>query len=109
MTGLWAWIVGIVAAVAATLFATADSALLAFHASEASAVSDAAFIDRERRHRALAMGRVLAYIAAGASFAQALHLALFAPVPRMAVMALTATVLCAIAEGVGRAVGYSDP
>ena len=65
---------GSCAALIATLLSTADSALLAFHASESSSASGPAFAERERLHRALSMGRVLAYIAAGASLAQALQL-----------------------------------
>jgi putative hemolysin len=105
----WAWVVAAVAVLAATLFATADSALLAFHASESSTASEHAFGERERLHRALSMGRVLAYIAAGASLAQALHLASMALVPRSAAIALAALVVGVLAEGVGRAMGYATP
>src|SRR6185437_12558530 len=72
MTNLAALVFGAVAALLAAIFSTADSALLASHASETSAPSDAAFAERERRHRALSMARVLAYIAAGASLAEPL-------------------------------------
>ncbi|MDB4876087.1 MAG: transporter-associated region [Gemmatimonadetes bacterium] len=109
MIELWAWAVGLIAAALATLFATADSALLAFHASESSTASVHAFSERERLHRALSMARVLAYIAAGASFAQALHLGSMALAPRIVVTALAALVVCTIAEGVGRAMGYATP
>jgi putative hemolysin len=105
----WAWVVAAVAVLAATLFATADSALLAFHASESSTASEHAFGERERLHRALSMGRVLAYIAAGASLAQALHLASMALAPRSAAIALAALVVGVLAEGVGRAMGYATP
>jgi putative hemolysin len=105
----WAWVVAAVAVLAATLFATADSALLAFHASESSTASEHAFGERERLHRALSMGRVLAYIAAGASLAQALHLASMALAPRSAAIALAALVVGVLAEGVGRAMGYASP
>jgi len=56
-----AWIIGVVATAAAALFACADSALLAFHASETEAPAGA-IAERERAHRALSMGRVLGYI-----------------------------------------------
>jgi len=75
MTSVWAWVIELVAVLFATVFATADSALLAFHASESSTASEHAFAERERLHRALSMGRVVAYVAAGASLSQALHLA----------------------------------
>jgi CBS domain containing-hemolysin-like protein len=109
MIQLWAWVIGIGAALAATLLATADSALLAFHALETSLVSEAAFAERERRHRALSMARVLAYVAAGASLAQALRLPQMGLLPRALVIAVTAILVCILAEGVGRALGYADP
>ena len=104
---LWMWIIAIAAAAAATVFATADSALLAVHGSEGSGISDAAFAERERRHRALAMGRVLAYIAAGAALAQALGLASMAVASRVLAFAIVVIVVCVLAEGIGRAVGYA--
>ena len=109
MTDLWAWVIGIVAVGSATLFATADSALLAFHSLETTTVSDAAFADRERKHRALSMARVLAYVAAGAALAQGLHLSSMGLVARGVVIALTAVVACVVAECVGRAIGYANP
>jgi len=109
MTQLWGWLIGIVAVIAAATLATADSALLAFHALEPSLASNAAFADRERRHRALSMGRVLAYVAAGTALAQALDLASFDFAPRAGLMALVAIVVCTLAECVGRAIGYADP
>jgi len=109
MTQLMEWIIGVVAVIAAAALATADSALLAFHALEPSVTSEAAFADRERRHRALSMGRVLVYVAAGAALAQALRLEAFALAPRVALVALVALVVCTFAECVGRAIGYADP
>src|SRR6185437_8755046 len=106
MTGLWGLIIGVIAALLAALFATADSALLAFHASEAAA-SEAAFAQRERRHRSLSMARVLAYIAAGAAFAKPLQLSLLSIVPRAIAAAAAAILICVLAEGLGRAIGYS--
>jgi CBS domain containing-hemolysin-like protein len=108
MIQLIAWTVGIVAALLATLLSVADSALLAFHASEAAAPSSGEFIDRERQHRALSMGRVVSYLAAGAAFAQALHIGAMALAPRMLTAVLVTVVICTIAEGVGRAIGYVD-
>ncbi len=109
MTDLAALIFGAVAALLAAIFSTADSALLAFHASEASAPSDAAFAERERRHRALSMARVLAYIAAGASLAEPLHLSELSIVPRIIAAAAAAILVCIVAEGLGRAIGYTNP
>ena len=109
MTQLWAWLIGIVAVGAAAVLATADSALLALHALESTALSGAAFADRERKHRALSMGRVLAYVAAGAALAQAIGIGDRDFAPRIALVALVAIVVCTIAECVGRAIGYADP
>jgi putative hemolysin len=109
MIDIVAWVIGILTAGAATLFAAADSALLAYHASDTTATTDAGFAERERSHRALSMARVLAYIAAGAAFAQPLGLEHLTAVPRYAMIALSAAVLCALSEGVGRAIGYADP
>ncbi|HEY4217630.1 MAG TPA: hemolysin family protein [Gemmatimonadaceae bacterium] len=109
MMTAWAWAIGVVAALLATVFATADSALLAFHASESSTTSEQYFADRERMHRALSMGRVLAYVAAGAALAQALQLSSLPVVSRMVITAVGAVVVCILAEGVGRALGYSSP
>jgi CBS domain containing-hemolysin-like protein len=108
MTQFWAWFVSVVATIIATALAIADSALLAFHASEASKISDSAFAERERLHRALSMGRVLAYIAAGAALAQALHLASLPISARILVTALAAIVVCTVAEGVARTIGYAN-
>ena len=109
MMALWNWIVALLALVGATVCATADSALLAFHASGGATLSDAGLADRERHHRALSMGRVLSYIAAGASVAQALSLDRVELVPRGLIMALAAVVACTIAEGFGRSIGYGNP
>ncbi|HWH51766.1 MAG TPA: hemolysin family protein [Gemmatimonadaceae bacterium] len=109
MVVLWIWIVAALALVGATVCAMADSALLAVHASGTATVSDAGLADRERTHRALSMGRVLSYIAAGASIAQTLSFDEIAVVPRALVTALVAIVACTIAEGFGRSIGYANP
>jgi CBS domain containing-hemolysin-like protein len=105
----WSWTIAIVAVLCATLFATADGALLAFHASEASAASDAAFAERERRHRGLSMARIIAHIAAGAAAAQAIDLSSHSFLGRVLVMAIVAVIVCVVAEGVGRSIGYTNP
>src|SRR5262249_4560230 len=104
-----AWIIGVFAAIAATIFSTADSALLAFHASEASTVSNTAFAQRERLHRALSMARVLSYIASGVALAQALPLASMPLGLRVVVTGIAAAAVCVLAEGIGRAIGYRNP
>ena len=109
MSILWVWVVGILAALAATLCAAADSALLAFHASETDTPSSAGFAERERAHRALSMSRVLVYITAGAAFAQALRFDQYDVGLRALFIAAAAIVLGTLSEGVGRAIGYADP
>ncbi|HVX40543.1 MAG TPA: hemolysin family protein [Gemmatimonadaceae bacterium] len=108
MTTLIAWVIGVGSALVAALLATADSALLAFHASEAMEATDAEFAERERQHRALSMGRVLAYTAAGAAIAQALHLASLGLAACALVTVIAVVVICIVAEGVARAVGYAN-
>ncbi len=109
MTLAWAWAIEIIAVACATVFATADSALLAFHASDSSAASEHARGDRERLHRALSVGRVLAYVTAGASLAQALGLGGMPLFTQGLLTAVGALVVCVVAEGVGRALGYASP
>lgn len=94
MMQLVPWVVGMVAALTATLLSIADSALLAFHASESASASGPAFAERERLHRALSMGRVLADIAAGASLAQALQLENAPIVLRVVVTSVLAVIIC---------------
>lgn len=103
-----AWIIGVVATAAAALFACADSALLAFHASETEA-PPGVLAERERAHRALSMARVLGYIFAGAAFAQAMHFSTLDTWTRILTVIGAAVVICALSEGVGRAAGYADP
>jgi magnesium and cobalt exporter, CNNM family len=109
MTPVVPWIVSVIATLIATVLATADSALLAFHASEASTTSDAAFAERERSHRALSMGRVLSYIVAGTALSQCLGLAAMPTGWRIASIATAAIVICTITEGMARAIGYASP
>jgi putative hemolysin len=103
------WLIAGIAVVVAFVLSTTDSALLAYHASEASGTAASAVADRERRHRALSMGRVLAYVTVGAALAQVLDLRLVAIVPRAAIMILASVITCLLTEGVSRAVGYANP
>ena len=109
MIEIGAWVVAIVVATLAGVFSAADSALLAFHASDKFPVSETAFADRERKHRALSMARVLAYLTAGAALASALNLASMPYATRIVAMIVTAVLGCVLTEGVGRAVGYANP
>jgi CBS domain containing-hemolysin-like protein len=101
------WVIAAVAILAAALFACADSALLAVHASESEPPTSAGFAERDRAHRALSMARVLGYIVAGAAFAQALRLSDLEGFPRVLAVTVVAIVACTLSEGVARAIGYS--
>jgi putative hemolysin len=103
-----AWIVGVAATLAAFACAAADAALLVSHVSETASAWDAEFADRERDHRALSMARVLAYVVAGAAFAQALRLPLESPLVRVLAIAITAGLVCIVSEGLGPAIGEAD-
>ena len=101
------WIVGVAAILTALVCATADACLLVSHVAEASSAWDVEFSARERQHRALSMARVLAYVIAGAAFAQALRLSSEPAIPRIAAVVVAAVFACALAEGFGRAIGES--
>jgi len=108
-----AWIIGAVAAAVAAALACADSAIMANWASAGTLASHTAEAprraDRERAHRAVAMARVLAYIAAGACFARPLAAA-FPAVPARVVATVVLVLLVAwLTEGVGRSLGYAYP
>jgi putative hemolysin len=100
--------IAIVAAVLAGVLSMADGALLAIHTSPEH-VGDAD-IDRNRRereHRALAMGRVILYLTAGAFVAQYFH---FASQPiwlRAVLVLLMALGIVALTESASRAIGQA--
>jgi putative hemolysin len=107
MTEAWAWLIGLGAALAAMLLAIADSALLAIHATGTDEpMPEAQRADRERTHRALSMARILAYVTSGAALAQALHLASLPYATRLLAGGLATLVIVALAEGMGREIGY---
>ena len=98
------------ATLVAAVLATADSALLAFHASEASATSDAAFAERERSHRALSMGaRRRATSSRERRSRRRCRSPTMAGGERTLFAALARDRRRTLAEGVGRAIGYSNP
>jgi putative hemolysin len=107
-TQLWAWTIGVVGAFVAAMLSTADSALLAFHASESSALPPTVVAERERLHRALSMGRVLAYVVTGAALARALGLDSLGVAARLVAIVVASSVVGVLAEGVGRAIGYAS-
>jgi CBS domain containing-hemolysin-like protein len=86
----------------------ADGALLAGHTSPDHAADSAVERQRrEREHRALAMGRVLLYLTAGAAVAQYFNFGRFMLLPRTILQLLVALVIVAIAESASRAVGQA--
>src|SRR4051812_37052970 len=102
----------IAATILAGLLSMADGALLATHAApEHAGDSEAERNRRERDHRALAMGRVLLYLTAGAAIAQFFNFAAYPPLPRTLLQLLVALVIVTITESASRAVGqtYSEP
>jgi len=55
------------------------------------------------------MARVLGYILAGATLAQAMHFSTLDTWPRILTVCGSAVVIAAVSEAVGRAAGYADP
>jgi CBS domain containing-hemolysin-like protein len=102
------WTIGILAALTAFACAAADACLLMSHVAETTSAWDVEFADRERHHRALSMARVLAYVIAGAAFAQGMHLSAASPTVRILAVVGAAVLSCVVAEGLGRAVGETD-
>jgi len=111
MINALAWIVGAVAAAVAAALACADSAIMANWAIAGSVATQSVEAprraDRERAHRAVAMARVLAYIAAGACFAHPIATA-FPRIPvRIVATIVLVLVVAWLTEGVGRSLGYA--
>src|SRR5689334_21815870 len=102
-------LIAIVATGLAALLSMADGALLAKHTSPEHAWdSDADRNRREREHRALAMGRVILYLAAGAAIAQVFDLAVYSLGIRTALQIGIALVVAAATESAARAIGQSN-
>jgi putative hemolysin len=103
-------LLGAAAVLAAALMAAADAALLATHTSPEHANDpDAVREGRERAHRALAMGRVVAYLLAGAALVTPLGLATMADPNRTLASILAAVAIVGLSEGVSRAIGAARP
>ena len=93
----------------AALLSMADGALLATHTSPEHAWdTDVERNRREREHRALAMGRVLLYLAAGAAIGQVFQLGLYSLGVRTALQIGIALVVAAATESAARAIGQSN-
>jgi CBS domain containing-hemolysin-like protein len=102
-------LVAIVATALAALLSMADGALLATHTSPEHAWdSDADRNRREREHRALAMGRVILYLAAGAAVAQLFELSLYSLGVRTLLEIGIALVVAAATESAARAIGQGN-
>ncbi len=105
--------IGILVAIATTalaaLLSMADGALLATHTSPEHAWdTDAERNQREREHRALAMGRVILYLAAGAAIGQVFQLAVYSLGIRTALQIGIALVVAAVTESSARAIGHGN-
>jgi len=101
-----ATLIAIGATLLAALLSMADGALLATHTSpEHAADSHADRNRREREHRALAMGRVLLYLSAGAALAQIFNFASYPLLPRTSLQTLVALLVVAITESASRVIG----
>jgi putative hemolysin len=102
-------LVAIGATALAALLSMADGALLATHTSPEHAWdTDAERNRREREHRALAMGRVLLYLAAGAAIGQVFELGLYSLGIRTVLQIGIALVVAAATESAARAIGQSN-
>src|SRR3954471_7834056 len=102
-------LVAIFATGLAALLSMADGALLATHTSPEHAYdSDVVRNRREREHRALAMGRVLLYLAAGAAIARVFEIGLYAFAIRISLEIGIALVVAAATESAARAIGQSN-
>ena len=102
-------LVAIGATALAALLSMADGALLATHTSPEHAWdTDVERNRREREHRALAMGRVLLYLAAGAAIGQVFQLGLYSLGIRTALQIGIALVVAAATESAARAIGQSN-
>jgi magnesium and cobalt exporter, CNNM family len=104
------WIIGVSSALTASLLAAADGALLALQTAHGrDGVAASVRVDRERTHRTLSLGRVIAYVAAGAAFAQALHIATRPTAVAVVVALVSAMAVVTLAEGTARELGYALP
>jgi putative hemolysin len=102
-------LVAVVATGLAALLSMADGALLATHTSPEHAWdSDADRNRREREHRALAMGRVILYLAAGAAIARVFALGEYEIVLRVVIQIAIALVVAAVTESAARALGQGN-
>ena len=102
-------LIAVVATGLAAMLSMADGALLATHtAPEHAWDSDADRNRREREHRALAMGRVVLYLAAGAAIAQVFELAEYSLGVRTALQIGIALVVSAATESAARAIGQRN-
>src|SRR5258708_17802144 len=96
----------IAATVLAALLSMADGALMATHVSpEHAGDSDTDRNRREREHRALATGRVLLYLTAGAGLAQFFTFAAYPLLPRTILQIIVALLIVAITESASRVIG----
>src|SRR3954471_21028961 len=102
-------LIAIVTTGLAALLSMADGTLLATHTSPEHAWdSDTDRNRREREHRALAMGRVILYLAAGAAIAQVFDLGTYSFGIRTLLQIGIALVVAAATESAARAIGQRN-
>lgn len=102
-------LVAVVSTGLASLLSMADGALLATHTSPEHAWdSDADRNRREREHRALAMGRVILYLAAGAAISHLFDLGRYHVLTRVMVQLGVALVVVAVTESASRSIGQAN-
>jgi CBS domain containing-hemolysin-like protein len=103
-----ALLLAVLAIALAAILSMADGALLAVHASqEHAADSDIERGRREREHRALAMGRVILYLAAGAAIAQFFNFGALDTVVRPVVQVGVSLAIVALTESASRSIGQA--
>jgi putative hemolysin len=97
---------GVFAVALAAACALADGALLA-PTAEVQPTDGTDPFDRERAHRALALGRVLAQLAAGMAIAEATGAAIAPTRGRVATAVVLALAVVALVDGAARAIGHA--
>jgi len=104
------WLAALVAIAIVALLSAVDAAVLAVHAATAED-PDASSIgkrgERERSHRALAMGRVVGYVSAGVIIARALGLERRSATPGLLASTCVVVLMTLIVESGARELGHA--
>jgi putative hemolysin len=104
-----ALVVAAASSVAAAVLSAVDGALLGVDPAPGSRAPAGvpAIADRERAHRAVAFGRMIAYLGTGAAIAEALGLSHLSGGSSWAVAVLAVVGIVAVVEGVARPTGHA--